>query len=275
MPPSPYFDLTGRKAMVVGAEHPAGAAIARAYAEAGADVALCTLAGDDGARAPRVSETIARAPGDCRHGLKREIEAMGRVATQRVVDVTLGGSVQATMREIVNELDGLDIVASAPDLFLAKPIDRTTDTELARVLAVNFTAQFFVVRSAAEEFRRLKRGGRIALVTSVLGERSMLDVAAYASAHGAVHNLVRAAAHELAAEGITLNAISLGWMDWMDDRIDRDDENGQRALRFPMLRRTGKPDEIGPLAVWLASERGAAYFTGQIFSVDGGLLQHQ
>jgi 3-oxoacyl-[acyl-carrier protein] reductase len=258
MAQSPHFDLSGRKAMVVGAEHPAGAAIARAYAEAGADVALCTLTAGDGARV-----------------VKQDIEAMGRVATEHVVDVTLGASVQTTTQEIASKLGGLDIVASAADLFLAKPIDRTTDSELARVLAVNFTAQFFVVRSAVEEFRRRKRGGRIALVTSVLGERSMIDVAAYASAHGAVHNLVRAAAHELAAEDVTLNAISLGWMDWMDDRIDRHDEHGRRALRFPMLRRAGKAEEIGPLAVWLATERGAAYFTGQIFTVDGGLLQHQ
>lgn len=236
--------------MVVGAEHPAGAAIARAYAEAGADVALCALTGGG---------AVMRA-----RAVKRDLESMGRLATEHVMNVTAGRSVQVTTRRIVKELGGLDIVASAPDLFLAKPLDRTTSTELATVLAVNFSSQFFVVRSAAEEVRRLKHGGR-----------SMLDVAAYASAHGAVHNLVRAAAHEPAAEDVTLNAISLGWMDWMDDRIDRDDEDGRRALRFPMLRRPGNAGEIGPLAVWLASERGAAYVTGQIFAVDGGLLQHQ
>jgi 3-oxoacyl-[acyl-carrier protein] reductase len=255
------LDLNGRRAMVVGAEHPAGAAIARAYAEAGADVALCALTAD---------EAVMRA-----RAVRRDIEAMGRRATEYVMDVTLGRNVQVTTRQVAKELGGLDMVASAPDLFLAKPIDKTTNTELARVLAVNFSSQFFIVRTAAEEFRRQHRGGRIVLVTSVLGERSMIDVAAYASAHGAVHNLVRAAAHELATEGITLNAISLGWMDWMDDRLDRDDEDGQRALRFPLLRRLGRAEEIGPLAVWLGSERGAAYFTGQIFSVDGGLLQHQ
>lgn len=256
-----YFDLTGKKAMVVGAEHPAGAAIARAYAEAGADVALCALTEDD---------AVIRAG-----AVRRDIEALGRHAVQYVMDVTLSENVQATTRQVAEELGGLDIVASAPDLFLATPIEKTTDMELARVMQANFASQFFLVRAAAQQFRRDHRAGRITLVTSVLGERSMLDTAAYASAHGAVQSLVRAAAHELAAEQITLNAISLGWMDYMDDRINLADENGKRALRFPMLRRAGRAQEIGPTAVWLASPFGAAFVTGQIIPIDGGLLQHQ
>jgi 3-oxoacyl-[acyl-carrier protein] reductase len=130
------------------------------------------------------------------------------------------------------------------------------------------------VRTAAEEFRRDHRPGRILLVTSVLGGRSLLNATAYGAAHGAVHNLVRMAGHELASEGITVNAISLGWMDWMDDRIEAS-EDGQRALRFPMLRRAGRADEVGGTAVWLAAEHASSFITGQIIPVEGGLLQHQ
>ena len=260
MPKTSYFDLTGHKAMVVGAENPAGAAIARAYAEAGADVALCVLTADD---------AVLRA-----RAVKRDIEAMGRRATEYVMDVTLGKNVQVTTRQVVKELGGLDIVASAPDLFLAKPIEKTTNTELAKVLAVNFSSQFFLVRTAAEEFRRQRRPGRIVLVTSVLGERGLANVAAYASAHGAVHELVRAAAVELAGEQIMVNGIALGWMEWMDDRIDPNDDEAQRAVRFTIMRRRGTPEEVGPLAVYLSSESATGYITGQIFSVDGGLLQH-
>ena len=256
-----YFDLTGKTAMVVGAEFPAGAVIARAYAEAGADVALCALTAD---------EAVMRA-----RKVKREIEAMGRRAAEYVMDVTLGRNVQVTTRQVAKEMGGLDIVASAPDLFLAKPIEQTSDMELARVMQMNFASQFFIVRTAAQEFRRDHRSGRILLVTSVLGQRSMIDTAAYASAHGAVHNLVRAAAHELAAEGITLNAIALGWMDYMDDRLAGESEDGQRARRFAMLRRPGRAEEIGPTAVWLANATASSFVTGQIIPIDGGLLQHQ
>ncbi len=264
-PPPDYFDLSGRTAMVVGAEFPAGAAIARAYAQAGADVALCSLTAD---------EAVLRA-----RAVKREIEGMGRRTAEYVMDVTLGKNVQVTTRQVAKEMGGLDIVASAPDLFLGKSIAKTTDMELARVMQVNFASQFFVVRAAADEFRRARAdgriGGRITLVTSLLGERSMMDTAAYAAAHAAVTNLVRSAGHELASEGIAVTGISLGWFDYMDDRIDREDANGQRAMRFPALRRLGRAEEIGPTAVWLASESASAFIVGRIIPVDGGLRQHQ
>lgn len=255
-----YFDLTGKKALVIGAELPAGGAIARAYAEAGADVALAVLTAD---------EAVMRA-----RAVKRDIEGMGRTAAEYVMDVTLGKNVQVTMRQIVKEIGGLDMVAIAPDLFLAKPIEKISDTELQRVMQVNFNAHFFAVRHAAEEFRRLNQPGRIVCVTSVLGERGLPNATAYAAAHGAVHNFVRAASQELAAERIMVNGIALGWMDWMTDRISPDDEEAQRAVRFTAMRRAGRADEVGPLAVYLSSELATRNITGQIFPVDGGLTQH-
>jgi 3-oxoacyl-[acyl-carrier protein] reductase len=67
--------------------------------------------------------------------------------------------------------------------------------------------------------------------------------------------------------------VALGWMEWMDDRIDRADEEANRALRFMISRRAGLPADVGPIAVWLSGS-GAGYVTGQIFPVDGGLTQH-
>src|SRR5690606_34289829 len=103
-PTSGFWDLTGKKAMVIGADNPAGGAIARAYAEAGADVALCALTPD---------EAVMRA-----RAVRRDIEKMGRRAPEYIMDVTLGKNVQVTTRQIVKELGGLDIVAIAPDQFL-------------------------------------------------------------------------------------------------------------------------------------------------------------
>ena len=261
MPLEHRLNMAGKKAVVIGAETPAGGAIARAYAEAGADVALCALTADD---------AVMRA-----RAVRRDIEAMGRSAPEYVMDVLLGKNVQVTMRQIAKEMGGLDAVASAPDLFLAKPIGRTTDTELQRVMQTNFTSQFFIVRTAVEEFRRAERHGRVLLVTSVLHERGMMDVAAYSAAAGAVASLVRSAGHELSHENITVNGIALGWMDWMDDRLTPGDENADRARRFPMLRRMGVAEDLGGLAVLLSAEESAPYITGQVFAVDGGLTQHQ
>lgn len=164
----------------------------------------------------------------------------------------------------------LDVLATAPDLFLAKPMTETTDTDLEEIFVRNFVSQFAAVRAARTQ---MADGARVVLVTSVLGERGLPNCSAYASAHGAVHNFIRAAAQEFAPHGISVNGIELGWMDWMSDRIDKTDEEASRAIRFTILKREGRAEEVGPMAVWL-SGTGAGFVTGQIYPLDGGLTQH-
>lgn len=253
----PTQALVGKRAMVIGADNPAGGAIARAYAEAGADVALCALTADD---------AVMRA-----RKVRRVIEAMGRRAPEYIMDVTLGRNVQVTTRQIVKELGGLDIVAVCPDQYFTMPIGKTTDTDLARTFQVNFMAHFFAVRAAAEEFRRAGHPGHIVLVTSMLGERGVPDTAAYAAAHGAVQSFSRAAGAELASDGITVNAIALGWMDWMEERLPPGLTMAQPDGAGTMTSRLGTPDEVGKLAVTLSREGGAGPVTGQIFRA-GGML---
>ncbi len=259
MPKAAHFNLEGKRAMVVGVENPAAAAIALAFAEAGADVALCTLEPNEAVPAARK--------------VAKQIEGMGRKSGVYVMDVTLGKNVQVTTRQVAKEMGGLDLVVSAPDHFLAKPITKISDTELANVLKVNFSAHFFVVRQAVAELQKNDEGGRIIVVTSVLGERGLPNTSAYSGATGAAYNLVRAVAQEVADDGITVNGIALGWMDWQSDRLAPGDEQAQRATRFPIMKRPGTAEEVGPLAVYLAGT-GTGYVTGQIFPVDGGLLQH-
>lgn len=257
-----HFDLSGRKALVIGADNPAGSAIARAYGEAGADVALAVLRPDE-------SVLVARK-------VQREIEAMGGRSSVYVMDVTLGKNVQVTTRQIVKEMGGLDVLVSAADLFLGKPIRKTTDVELLQVMTVNFFGQYYAVRSASAEMMKNhdgEGGGNIVLLTHVLGERGVQHSSAYSAAHGALQNFVRAVAQELAPHHISVNAIELGWMEWMHDRLDPDDEDAGRAVRFTIMKRAGTAEEVGPIAVWLAGT-GAGYVTGQTFAVDGGLTQH-
>jgi NAD(P)-dependent dehydrogenase (short-subunit alcohol dehydrogenase family) len=254
-----HFDLSGRKAMVVGVENPAGAAIARAYAEAGADVALCVLKADDAVM------TAKR--------IQKEIEAQGSKSGVYVMDVTLGRNVQVTTRQVAKELGGLDIVASCPDLFLGKPIAKTTDAELLQVMTHNFNSQFYVARSAAGELAKNEAGGNLILLSHILGERGAKNTAAYGAAHAATQSLVRSLAQELGSSQISVNGISLGWMDWMDDRIDPDVEDAGRAVRFSIMKRAGEAEEVGPMAVWLSGS-AVGYVSGQVFTIDGGLLQH-
>lgn len=224
-----HFDLSGRRALVLHAETPAGRAIADAYDEAGASVVRCpTPAIDD------VATTVKQAAAT--HG-------------------------------------GLDILVCAADRFLAKPVTAITPDEMAAVMQANYTAPFYACQAAVDMMLTQQTGGNIVLVTQVLGQRGLPNTSAYCAAHGALHNLIRALAQEVAPHGISVNGIALGWMDWMDDRLDADDVEAQRAIRFTIVKRSGTPQDVGPLAVWLAGT-GVGFVTGQIFPLDGGLTQH-
>lgn len=223
-------DLTGMTVVIVGAEFAAGGAIARACAAAGADVALCSLTAD---------EAVMRA-----RAVRRTVEALGRRAVEYVMDVTLGRNVQVTLRQIVREMGRVDVVVCAPEFLFERPIERTTDAELARVMQVHFAGSYFVVRHAAEEFRRQGRGGRIILITSEVASRGADGWTAYAAAHGAIQSLIRSAALEVAPDGIAVNAI---------------------ALRHPIS--DALPwDEVGAMAVYVSGPH-ADGVTGEVRSL--------
>ena len=224
-----HFDLSGRRAVVVGADTAAGAAITDAFLEADATVVTAT-------------------------------------------DVSDGSEASAAVERARDELGGLEIAVSATDLFMAKPIAETTNEELRRVATANFTIPFAVSRAAATALEA-SDSGRLILVSHILGERGIPNTSAYGAAHAATQSLVRTLALELGLQGTVVNGISLGWMEWMQDRLDPDDDEAMRATRFPVMKRTGSSDEVGPMAVWLAGT-GVGYVSGQVFSVDGGLLQH-
>ncbi|MSQ41520.1 MAG: SDR family oxidoreductase [Dehalococcoidia bacterium] len=253
--PAGAVDLSGRKAMVVGVETPAGAAIALAYARAGADVALCALRADEGV------VTAKR--------IQKQIQALGRGSSVYVMDVLLGRNVQVTTRQVTKELGGLDIVAGCSHRLLARPLAQTTDVELQQVLALNFNAQFFLARSAAGELVRQGRGGSILLVTRALDERGIAGgAAAYSAAHAAVHALVRALAQELAPQQVAINALAL---DWEAAPAGGHDEQAAHAVGSAPAERPGAADAVGPLAVRL-SRGGAGAVSGQVVAADGDTL---
>ena len=224
-----HYDLSGRRAVVVGANTPAGSAIVEALTEAGAAVSSADATEDA---------------------------------------VTAGDAVERAR----DELGGLEIAVSATDLFFAKPIAEVTDGELARVTAANFSVPFAVARAASGALAE-SGSGRLILVSHVLGERGVTNTSAYGAAHAATQSLVRTLSQELGPQGTVVNGISLGWMEWMQDRLDPADQEAMRATRFPILKRTGTGEDVGPMAVWLSGS-GAGYVSGQIFTIDGGLLQH-
>jgi 3-oxoacyl-[acyl-carrier protein] reductase len=119
----------------------------------------------------------------------------------------------------------------------------------------------------------LKQGhGRVINVASVLGERGMANAAAYCAAQAGILNLTRALAQEWGPKQITVNAVAQGWMQYSRAIGDPNPEANQ-TVRFVPMKRAGAPDELAPLAVYLASD-SCGYITGQVLFVDGGLTTH-
>jgi NAD(P)-dependent dehydrogenase (short-subunit alcohol dehydrogenase family) len=253
------FELKGRRALVIGAGGGAGRAIALALGEAGADVTVSS-ATENGEEVMRVKS------------VQRELTKMGRKSSTVATDVTLGTGVQVMVRQVAKDLGGIDILVNAPDLFLGKAADATTDIEFNRVVQTNLAGTFHACRAVGKEMLKQGSGGRIINVTSVLGERAIANAAAYCAAQAGVHNLTRALATEWGPQGITVNAIAQGWMEYTP-AIGNPDPAANQTVRFVPMKRAGTPDEVAPLAVYLASD-SCGYISGQVLFVDGGLSTH-
>lgn len=197
-------------------------------------------------------------------------EADARVdSVQRVPAEAAAAAVEAAAAR----LGGIDVLACAADHFLARPFVDTAIDDVAATMMRNFATPFCAAQAAVRHMTAQRSGGNVIFVTSVLGQRGLPNCTAYCAAQGALQNFVRALAQEVAARNISVNAIELGWMDWMHDRLDPADPEAARAIRFTASKRAGTADEVGPLSVWLAGS-AAGFVTGQMFALDGGLTQH-
>jgi NAD(P)-dependent dehydrogenase (short-subunit alcohol dehydrogenase family) len=245
------FELTGKRALVVGAGSAVGRSIVRALAEAGARVALGSVQGS--------SEELGRL---------REV-AGGLGVALGAADLTLPGAADRMVRQALEALGGLDVVVSCGDLRLAGPFTTLTDAEWDRLVAVNLTAPVRLLRAAGRELLA-RAGGRVICVVSMLGERGLPYTAAYGACQAGLMQLVRALSLEWARRNVRVNAIALGWLE-SDPFLG--EETAAALVKYLPARRLGLPGEVGPLAVYLASD-AADMMTGQTIFVDGAAMAH-
>ena len=238
------FSLSGKRALVVGAETRVGRAIAGALAEAGARLALAsTPAAIDNGDSPILSQNGSS-------------------------HLTVAGSPDDLVRATVEELGGLDIVVNAADLKVAGPFEQLSDVALDRLVTVNLTGPIRLFRAAGREMKA-HGGGKLIQVVSLLGERGVPNTAAYGATHSGLIQLVKALSLEWARASIRVNGIGLGWLEG-DPMLG---ESPERLLRYLPTKRLGKPEEVGAIAVYLASD-AADLMTGQTFWVDGAVMSH-
>jgi NAD(P)-dependent dehydrogenase (short-subunit alcohol dehydrogenase family) len=245
------FSLAGRVALVTGAGRGIGRAIAVALGAAGAAVACAARSRD------QVDSAAA------------EITAAGGRARALRVDVTRPEQIAAGVEEAAAALGPVDVLVNNAGITLDKKTVEVTDEDWDAVLATNLTAMFRCARAVAPGMIRLERG-KIINIGSMYGIIGVPRYAAYCASKAAVDGLTRSLAVEWARHGIQVNCLAPGYMNTDIPRAALADER-TRALFLSKIpaRRIGEPEEVGALAVYLASP-ASDFMTGQTVYLDGG-----
>ena len=246
------MNLTGKVALVTGASRGIGQATAIDLAKAGADVVVNFIGNEAVAQ-----ETV------------EAIEALGRKAIKIKADVGNAEDVQAMVDEAVVAFGHIDILVNNAGITRDGLLIRMKDSDWDDVLNINLKGVYLVTKAVAKLMVK-QRAGRIINMTSVSGVTGNVGQANYAAAKAGVIGFTKTCAKELAARGITVNAIAPGFIETaMTDVLPEKIKEGI-AGTIP-FGRMGQPEEIANVVTFLASDF-ASYITGQVLNVDGGMV---
>jgi 3-oxoacyl-[acyl-carrier protein] reductase len=243
--------LANQIAVVTGAGRGIGRAIALKFASAGADV-VCV------SRTAENSEKVAA-----------EVRALNRKAWTCAVDVADSAAVAAAAEKILAEAGQVDVLVNNAGVTRDGLLVRMKDEDWDTVLNTNLKGAFAFTRALARSFLK-QRSGRIINVASVVGLMGNAGQCNYAASKAALIGFTKSIARELASRGITANALAPGFIE-TDMTAGLKEEARQALLGQIPLNSLGQPDDIANAALFLASP-GARYITGQVLTVDGGLV---
>lgn len=246
------FDLSGRRAVVVGGTSGIGRTLALGLADAGADVVAT-------GRRESLVEAVAG-----------EIETRGRRTLRMPADVGDAASLERLRDRMLETLGGLDILVCAAGTTKKVPTLEMEEADWARILDTNLTGTLRACQVFGRQMVK-QRSGRIITIASLSSFLGLFEVAAYGASKSAVAGLTRALAIEWASSGVTVNAIMPGVFRTDLNSALLDSPRGQEFLMRTPMRRFGKTEELVGAAVFLASD-AAAFVTGHVLAVDGGFL---
>ena len=245
-----FADLSGRTALVTGGGQGIGRAITLSMAQQGADVAVADV--DDEA-ANRVA---------------KEVQALGRRSIALHMDVTSRENVESGVAEAIARLDRVDILVNNAGVIADALMMRMKDEDFDRVINVNLRGTFYCSRAVVPGMLKA-RWGRIISVSSIVGLRGNAGQVNYAASKAGINALTWSLAKELATRNITVNAIAPGYVATATTDVLSDRVKDTVGSHIPMGR-FATPEEIAGIATFLASD-DAAYITGDVIRVDGGL----
>lgn len=248
---SGLFDLSGKSAIITGANTGIGQAIALALAEAGANVALAGRTAAD--------ETA------------QEARKAGRRALVIGADLSTTASVGSIVEQTMAEFGSVDILVNNAGIIRRADALEFSEDDWDAVMDTNLKSLFFLSQAAARQMVTQGRG-KIINIASLLSFQGGIRVASYTASKSGVAGLTKLLANEWAARGVNVNAIAPGYIATNNTASLQADESRNRQIleRIP-AGRWGEPSDLGGAAIFLAS-RASDYVNGHILTVDGGWM---
>ena len=244
--------MNGKNAIITGGVRGIGLAIAREFCERGANLMLCYHSNDEAAEA-----AIA------------ELEQFGTKVILSKGDVADEAYAEAAVKKAVEELGGVEILVNDAGITRDKLLARMTPDDFRAVIDTNLVGAFNFTKYAAAAMIK-KRYGRIINMSSVVGVRGNAGQANYAASKAGLIRLTLSTAKELGRRNLTVNAVAPGFIK-TDMTSKLTEEQKAEGIKLISLGRYGRAEEVAKLTAFLASE-DAAYITGQVIGIDGGIM---
>ncbi len=242
--------LKDKVAIVTGASRGIGKAAALALASQGAKVVVNYARSSDAAEA--TVEEITKARGEA-------------IAVQ--ADVSQGAEVDNLIKTTLDKLGRIDVLVNNAGITKDTLLLRMKPEQWQAVIDLNLTGVFLCTKAVSKTMLK-QRSGRIINIASVAGQMGNPGQANYSAAKAGVVGFTKSVAKELANRGVTVNAVAPGFIETDMTNDLKSDE----IIKLIPLGRYGKPEEVAGIIRFLAADPAAAYITGQVFNVDGGMV---
>lgn len=244
--------LEGKTAIVTGGSRGIGEAIALRLANEGADVAICAKSSTEAAEA-----------------VAEKIRALGKQAIVQQTDVSQSESVDALIKTTLDAWGKIDILINNAGITRDNLLMRMKQDEWDAVLDVNLKGTYHCTKAVTRSMMK-SRSGRIINISSVVGLMGNAGQINYAASKAGLIGLTKSVAKELASRNITANAVAPGFIPTEMTAELNDDMREKLIAQIP-LGKLGNPEDVAAAVAFLASD-DAAYITGQVIVVDGGMV---